>query len=357
MTTPTIKSASPACQTTFKRVGECLWRNNITGIYYAFVKRRGKQFHHSLKTTDRALAERRLATFREKVAHLSPSKEANTITFGALADRWLKTVSSSMKPRSALRQAACTKQLKKYLASIKLRNISARDCDEWVIKRGKAISPASFNKERDTLNQILRFAVRDGLILTHPASHIKRRKLGTPRLLMPTQDQFALLINTLREGDPRAAEAVNLLELLAYSGMRLSEATSLLWGDMDLDRNCFTVTGGETGTKNHEARTVPMFPAMRTFVEKLRAENTFAPSERVISIDSAKKSMASACRIAKLPHFHHHSLRHYFVSNAIEAGVDFKVIAGWVGHKDGGVLVPKRTDICEMPTHSKWPNG
>ena len=30
-----------------------------------------------------------------------------------------------------------------------------------------------------------------------------------------------------------------------------------------------------------------------------------------------------------------------FVSSAIEAGVDFKVIAGWVGHKDGGVLVAK----------------
>ena len=34
-------------------------------------------------------------------------------------------------------------------------------------------------------------------------------------------------------------------------------------------------------------------------------------------------------------------MRHYFVSNAIEAGVDFKTIAAWVGHKDGGLLVAK----------------
>jgi site-specific recombinase XerD len=34
-------------------------------------------------------------------------------------------------------------------------------------------------------------------------------------------------------------------------------------------------------------------------------------------------------------------MRHYFVSNAVEAGVDFKVIASWVGHKDGGLLVAK----------------
>ena len=34
-------------------------------------------------------------------------------------------------------------------------------------------------------------------------------------------------------------------------------------------------------------------------------------------------------------------MRHFFCSNAIEAGIDFKVIAGWLGHKDGGYLVAK----------------
>ncbi len=34
-------------------------------------------------------------------------------------------------------------------------------------------------------------------------------------------------------------------------------------------------------------------------------------------------------------------MRHFFCSNAIESGVDFKVIAGWLGHVDGGVLVAR----------------
>jgi len=34
-------------------------------------------------------------------------------------------------------------------------------------------------------------------------------------------------------------------------------------------------------------------------------------------------------------------MRHFFCSNAIEAGIDFKVIASWLGHKDGGILVAK----------------
>ena len=51
--------------------------------------------------------------------------------------------------------------------------------------------------------------------------------------------------------------------------------------------------------------------------------------------------MRNSGRKANLPIFTHHDMRHYFCSNAIEAGIDFKVIAGWLGHKDGGILVAK----------------
>ena len=62
---------------------------------------------------------------------------------------------------------------------------------------------------------------------------------------------------------------------------------------------------------------------------------------RVISTGTARKAIDNACKKANLPKLHHHLFRHFFVSQAIEAGVDFKTIAAWVGHKDGGVLVAK----------------
>jgi hypothetical protein len=52
----------------FRKVAECLYRNESSGIYYALVKRTGKQYRRSLKTTDRKLAEPRLSDFRQKVA-------------------------------------------------------------------------------------------------------------------------------------------------------------------------------------------------------------------------------------------------------------------------------------------------
>lgn len=145
----------------------------------------------------------------------------------------------------------------------------------------------------------------------------------------------------MRKLDVRAKQGANLVELLAVSGMRLSEATSFCWSDVDFDRGAFVVTGGEQGTKNHEVRTVPLFPVMRAFLERLRAERNPSPDDLVVRITKATRAMASACKKGGLPEFTHHSLRHFFVSNAIEVGADFKVIAAWVGHKDGGVLVAK----------------
>ena len=62
-----------------KRVGENLYRHTPSGNYYALLKRGGKQFRRSLKTTDRALAARRLDDLRQKVNNLTLTDEKNAI--------------------------------------------------------------------------------------------------------------------------------------------------------------------------------------------------------------------------------------------------------------------------------------
>jgi hypothetical protein len=52
-------------QPEFCKVPENLYRRTSTDVYYALFERRGKQFRRSLRTTDRPLANRRLADLRE----------------------------------------------------------------------------------------------------------------------------------------------------------------------------------------------------------------------------------------------------------------------------------------------------
>lgn len=81
-------------------------------IYYAILKRSGKQIKRSLKTTDQALAKRRLAELTEKAAHLARSENAH-ITFPALAHRWLEVSVASTKPSSRKRYEGITNYLSK----------------------------------------------------------------------------------------------------------------------------------------------------------------------------------------------------------------------------------------------------
>ena len=319
----------------------CLYRSADSGMFYGIFTRKGDQVKKSLKTTDKELARRRLEALRQKVARLN-TKAGKAILFADLAKRWLDTVSGMMKPSSRLRRETAINALKPYFTNT-VRAIDRSQVDTWAASRSKTTAARTFNIERETLIQILDYAMREGLILENPARVVERRKQPQAKVIIPTKAQFKTLLATLRQSDVRYHEAADLCELLAYSGCRLGEATSMTWGDVNFELKQFTVTGGEFGTKNHEARTLPLFPALEEFLVRVRPlmPEPVQPSDRIVQIDNAKKAITSACQTAKLPHFHHHCLRHFFCSNAIEAGIDFKTIAGWLGHKDGGLLVAK----------------
>lgn len=323
----------------FQKVAECLYRHASSKAYYALVKVEGKQIRRSLKTTDRKLAERRLKEFRAKVEQLNPASELSGATFEATAMKWFESIRETMKQKSALRRCTSLNQLKPFFGSLPIRNITRAACDRWVAARSPQIAPSTFNNERETLSLVFEYAIREGIILEDPSSHIRRRKLPKNELIIPSVDQFSVMIRTMRSLDVRYRKAADLVELMAYSGMRLGEATSIKWKDIDFDKGKFTVTGGKSGTKNSEVRVVPLFPALEAFLKRLKARVSHNPEGLISPIGNAKKAINKACELAALPHFNHHSMRHFFVSNAIEVGVDFKTIAAWVGHKDGGILV------------------
>jgi integrase len=323
---------------TLSKVAECLYRNDH-GTYFALLKVRGKQIKRSLKTADSALAKRRLAEFRIKANGLAG--EERGMTFDHLAERWLAYMKPDLREGSWKRLAGIIRVVTPFFAGLPVRSIGQTQIEAWKIKRGALVSARSFNYEREVLRRLFEYARKEvRIILENPAAEIRKRKVGTTELVIPTKEQFRKLVGALR-AEPRVKVAADFIEFLGYSGLRLGEATQVLWRDVKFASESLLVTGGEEGTKNHEVRTLPLFPPLRRLLERLAAEGEHKGSDRVFPIDSAKTALGTACEKAELPHFGHHAMRHFFCSNAIEAGCDFKVIAAWLGHKDGGVLVAK----------------
>ena len=329
-----------------KRVAECLYQNESSKTYFALVKKNGQQTKRSLKTQDRKLAERRLREFREQMAELSTEPGDRRLKFSSLSERWLTISNAGLKPSSQRRNQLIVSGLSNCFRDKLVANINRIDCENWAAKRIETVSSRTFNYDLQVLKRIMRYAVDTGIMLRSPADSLKPRKDPPKAILVPTRSQFDKLIQTLEDMtslDARSRHAIELVKLLAYSGMRLGEATRIIWSEIDLDQGTFTVSGGDVGTKNGEVRIIPLFPGLRHFLEGLLSKRLIInTTDKVVFTKTARTAIESACRKSGLPKFDHHCLRHFFASNAIENGVDFKTIAAWLGHKDGGLLVSKR---------------
>jgi len=325
-----------------KLVGECLYRHHA-GTYYALVKVGGKQIKRSLRTSDMALAKRRVADFRKDAARLTGTEKS--LTFEGLVAHWLASIKPQMKESSYRRRVTSTNQVMPFFKGHLVKSIGYREVEQWKIARAAKLSARSYNIEVETLRHVFEYAREDlRIILENPVAKLKRRKESRHHPEIPTKAQFVALLTEM-QSEPKSQGAAKLVEFLGYSGLRLGEATEVRRRDINFENNTLTVTGGEKGTKNHEFRVIPLSPPLERLLRKLTAtptqENDSPGQGRLFSIDSAKKALAGACKRTGLPHWGHHAMRHFFCSNAIEAGIDFKVIAEWLGHKDGGILVAK----------------
>lgn len=343
-----LEHPESSSESQYQHVGENLYRRKSSGVYYALLKKGGKQFRRSLKTTDREIAKRKLATLREEIAGLS-SQDARELAFDTLADRWQAAKRHTIKESTAKRRKRCVEAVAPFFAGVTLRHITRAHCERWASERGGKIAAQTFAHELDTMKAVFEYAREQGLILRNPADSIKRKRIVNRPVEVPTRAQFQSLIAAIRFSDGRvssqasAKAGADLVELLAYSGCRLDEARNLRWEHVffDAGKERIIITGGERRTKNYELRTVPMSEALSGLLFRIHAERNPKPGDFIVQIQSAKKCIQTACRQLDFPKFTHHDFRHFFATTCIESGVDIPTISKWLGHKDGGALAMK----------------
>ncbi len=166
-----------------------------------------------------------------------------------------------------------------------------------------------------------------------PAARIlQRRPLRFRQFTPPDQLQFAALLDECdRFGRSNAGLVINFL---AHTGLRISEARALTWSNVFSDR--IEVPG--CIAKNGLARSVPVINGLQEVLARLRVAGD---GVRVLPPGNVRKGIESACRRAGLPRMSYHCFRHLFATRCIESGVDVPTVARWLGHRDGGALLSR----------------
>jgi site-specific recombinase XerD len=195
--------------------------------------------------------------------------------------------------------------------------------------------------ELETMRNVFGYALKHGLILTSPATTIKRPKVSHSKVVIPTREQFVKLVAQIRRSDGRADSqrkskaGADLIEFLAFSGARIGEARVSAWDDVKFQSNMIWLHGTKSEDSN---RQIPMPAALREFLLRLKGESSETPQGKILKTDSAKKCLATACKKLDFTKFTHHDFRHFFATTCIESGVDIPTVSRWLGHSDGGAL-------------------
>jgi integrase len=337
---PKTKYASHA----FTRVAPYLYRNDA-GSYYGKIKRNGKIHQKSLDTSDFQTAKRTLKEFEKEVE--SKKDGLPDMPFQDFAKQWLESIKLEVKESTYTRKAVCVNMLLPYFKGYKLREITHERLEKWT-KGRKDISAHTFNLDRETLHMIFAYAKK--LKVYHqenPVAGIKKRKVTSAVVVPPTREQFTELLAVMRNNkhDHHGRVAAPFIEFLAYTGMRLEEALSVQWRHVSFKgEGSILITGGEVGTKNHSQRSIPLFEPARALLLRISKGKDMPALARIFTHKSSKTALKHASEAIGLPegeHFTHHDMRHFFCSNALENNIPDHVIANWLGHKDGGILVRK----------------
>lgn len=304
------------------------------GTYYLRAKVAGKIVRESLEVQSLRVArmkrDDRLAALRAEAA------EGGKGSLGEI----LEVVARRRIQRPGLRPSTKRyyRRLKKILsetlpigeAASKWSPDGAREW--WESIAGKHSPPQA--------NNLLQWAravgvelVDRGLLSRNPMNGLKALRVKRSAVEeLPDQATVQRILEQMRgQKHATAGESADLCEWIAWTGMRPSEARAVRWEEVMSDR--ILVTGGDSGTKNHLRRWVPIAQPLRELIERRRQK-----SGAVFHVSDPRKTFYAALTALKLPQMRLYDLRHVFATHAMESGVDIPTVAKWLGHQDGGVL-------------------
>lgn len=264
-------------------------------------------------------------------------------------EKWMATKTRTKATNTGKRYGATVKAFLTSLGKVADKPLSAvqvrhvEDFRDECIDKGRASN--SVRMEVKTMRAVFAQAVRQGLIATNPAAAVELdESTGAEKEAFTDGDLLAML--RVAPADWKTA-----ILLGAYAGMRLSDAVNLTWDAVDFSAAVLKFKPQKTAKKGR-VLTVPMHPRLAAHLEAIAGDSggnlcpTLAGrgtggktglSRQFINVMEAAGIDRGAAKVEENQARHvsaksFHSLRHFFNTALLSAGVDEKTRMDLSGH-------------------------
>lgn len=376
--------------------------------YCARFRLRGREYKKSLKTKDESTARAALhlieltlhrlhtgqlhvpervdpgdfvvsgGTMTEPAEPIPPTEPAPLLSTRELVDLYTTALKLLVAPSYHASQAMHLRHLMKYLGSradAPCDEITFRDLDGFVQARLARRHPNTAERERITLLQFYKWAVRQQYLSASPAAGLSPIKGGEDRppfrtateierilarggltdeerldlwdTLYLSPAEIAGLLSTVR-ANATIDYAFLLHAIPAYTGMRRGEVLKLKWVDLDLDEgDVFARSRKQSRRKRETVRRIPLHPELKAELlawreRRSRGQNVICEPDGSGPISNDRANRVFWQPMRGTPWCLHngrdlfkvgfHTYRHSFASNLAAAGIDQRVIDEFMGH-------------------------
>ena len=207
----------------------------------------------------------------------------------------------------------------------------------------KAVSPATLQRKAACLRSFYRHLRREQILEHDPTADLRapRKVSRLPEVL--SRDEVASVLAAPRGTEPAALRDRALLELMYACGLRASEATGLLVGDVDLEAEVLRARG-----KGSKERMVPVgreaLAAVGAYLHRGRPKLVRLSDEPHLFVNQRGTGLsrqglykivqryAAECGLQE--RMSPHTLRHTFATHLLAGGCDLRALQEMLGHAD-----------------------
>lgn len=223
----------------------------------------------------------------------------------------------------------------------------------------KALGPVSIRRRLSAVSKFYRYGIEAEVLTYSPVEQVKRPKAS--RETSSIGLSVAELSDLITAAATDSAQSAALVTLLAYNGLRITEALGADVSDYSYQRGHrvlrITRKGGSTSTEPLAAPTVRALDAYLAEEAHPRTGPLFwnVTFDRRLPYPTAFDMIRRLAKVAKIPaaaSVTPHSLRHTFVTESLAAGIPLQDVQDAAGHLDPATT--RRYDRSRL-SHDRHP--
>lgn len=310
----------------------------------------GQHRRKSLKTQNKKIATDRALKLELQLQEGTYQSVANGVTIEDAIERYLSSLKADNRARKTM--VRYRGELETFLEFCHenmvrlLSRITPTLFDSYRSWRSESVKASTQYHESMVCKQLLNWAVSRHLLANNSLANYKLQKPPRRQRIAPNTFELQRIAKAATERDRL------LIKMLALTGMRSGELRQLRVQDVDLNGNWLhVVSRDEAPTKTRQSRKIPIHRALKPLlVEQMKGLHdswlfTAEPSARYpagdhwINTKKLNDRFVRRLKRLKLPAgleedgYTIHSLRHFFETYCVNAGVPQRVVDAWMGHE------------------------